>query len=410
MPRQRLDHGRSKAVAHRRRVARNVELLETGVERERAEERGQVGVAELAAVEVDALARPEGRQQHAASVRQAERMVSSADGGPEEEGGLEAELVDRDAVEGAQVGEVEAVGQRRLALHVEPPQVGQPANERRVVKGGVLDAHRERVGVQVDGHLAAERRARARGGALGREAHDAQQLVPKVLDLERTQQDAVARRAGAQRPRRRRLERRLARWRLVHVALGRGGGVGVEEEVEVSERGLLHAHDERLLQVALETGERAASVALSLHRTQRDGLEARGAERAGLEGRSLLRRLERLLQVAEPEERHRPVAHELGQVVLVDLIDERRLHPTDHHDAARATLARQVRRQRLGCWLGGRRDDARAQRDGLVEIAQGRRKVALRGEGLTVVSERPADGHTRAAMAREPPKWGSRAP
>eukprot|EP00966_Prymnesium_polylepis_P195998 4542285-Prymnesium_polylepis.1 len=29
MPRQRLDHGRSKAVAHRRRVARNVELLET---------------------------------------------------------------------------------------------------------------------------------------------------------------------------------------------------------------------------------------------------------------------------------------------------------------------------------------------------------------------------------------------
>mmetsp|Transcript_41331 Transcript_41331/g.109084 ORF Transcript_41331/g.109084 Transcript_41331/m.109084 type:complete len:216 (+) Transcript_41331:281-928(+) len=165
MPRQRLDHGRSKAVAHRRRVARNVELLETGVERERAEERGQVGVAELAAVEVDALARPEGRQQHAASVRQAERMVSSADGGPEEEGGLEAELVDRDAVEGAQVGEVEAVGQRRLALHVEPPQVGQPANERRVVKGGVLDAHRERVGVQVDGHLAAERRARARGGA-----------------------------------------------------------------------------------------------------------------------------------------------------------------------------------------------------------------------------------------------------
>ena len=89
-PRQGLHECGAHADAAGGGVGGEVELLEAAVERERAEEHRQVGVAQSARGEVDPLPRAQRRQEDARAAGEADGMLAPRDGGAEEEGGLEA--------------------------------------------------------------------------------------------------------------------------------------------------------------------------------------------------------------------------------------------------------------------------------------------------------------------------------
>ena len=139
-------HGSAATMAARRLIVYMMALAPRGslrssslscwLSEERAEQHGEVLVAQLAVRQVDALARAQRRQRHARAAREAQRVLAPAERGADEERGLEAERAGGDAVERAELVQVDAVAEEGLALHVQRAEARQPADEGGVVEGG----------------------------------------------------------------------------------------------------------------------------------------------------------------------------------------------------------------------------------------------------------------------------------
>ena len=102
--------------------------------------RVRVGVRVRVRVRVHLLAQRV--QRHACSARQSESVLAPAEHGANKERGLETELANGDAVERAELVQVDAVAEEGLALHVQRAEAWQPGDEGGVVQVRVLDAHR----------------------------------------------------------------------------------------------------------------------------------------------------------------------------------------------------------------------------------------------------------------------------